>query len=132
MKSYSLYIMTLLLAGTIALTGCSGVKDLAKPDIDIPAEYSPGTASNADSLTVADMEWWEFYADEPLRAIISRTLENNRDILRAASRVEELRQLYGIEKVNLTLSSQDWPEPITRPTITMATAPSVILNMTSR
>lgn len=102
MKSSPIYIITLLLAGTIFLTGCSGVKNLAKPDIDIPAEYAPGTAANTDSLTVADMEWWEFYADEPLRAIISRTLENNRDILRAASRVEELRQLYGIEKVNLT------------------------------
>ena len=87
-------------AALLILSSCSGVKGLQKPEISMPAAYASELPD--DSLTIADMTWWEFYADEPLRKIISRTLENNRDLLKAAARVEQMRQLYGIEKVNLT------------------------------
>ncbi len=82
------------------ISSCSGVKNLSKPELAMPATYSPESPN--DSLTIADMAWWEFYADEPLRKIITKTLENNRDLLKAAARVEQMRKLYGIEKVNLT------------------------------
>ena len=55
----------------------------------------------SDSLSIADINWWQFFTDEPLREIISRTLENNRDMLAAQARVEEMRLLYGVEKRNL-------------------------------
>ena len=91
----------ILLASVLTvISSCSGVKNLSKPELAMPATYTPESPN--DSLTIADMAWWEFYADEPLRKIIARTLENNRDLLKAAARVEQMRKLYGIEKVNLT------------------------------
>lgn len=81
------------------LSSCSGVKNLTKANIDMPSRYSHGEWS--DTASIADMQWWKYYADSTLCEIISHTLENNRDILKAASKVEELRRLYDIEKVNL-------------------------------
>lgn len=80
------------------MASCSGVKNLAQADVEIPETYVPGTVADSDSLTIADLQWWEFYSDSSLRRIISRTLENNRDLLKAAAKVEEMRRLYNIDK----------------------------------
>lgn len=56
--------------------------------------------ADADSLCIADMAWWKFYTDTTLCYIINQTLENNRDILIAAAKVDELGALYGAEKLN--------------------------------
>lgn len=89
-----------ILATTVTLTAlcsCSGVKNFRKPDLQLPSETVNGYA---DSLSYADMAWWEYYTDPTLKALIKRALDNNRDMLIAAARVEELRQLYGVEKLN--------------------------------
>ncbi len=39
-----------------------------------------------DSLTIADLSWWQFYGDSTLRRVIELTLENNKDMLAAAAR----------------------------------------------
>lgn len=80
-----------------ALSSCSGVKNLRKPDLKLPAETVSGYV---DSLSYSDLAWWEYYTDPTLKSLISRALDNNRDMLIAAARVEELRQLYGVEKLN--------------------------------
>ncbi len=92
--------MAVLSAGLLLsiLTGaCSGVKNLNKPSLDLPAETVKGYT---DSLSFSDLKWWEYYTDPTLRNLISLALENNRDMLKAAAKVEELRQLYGVEKLN--------------------------------
>lgn len=90
----------LILSGSLlALASCSGTKGLADPDLEMPSAYMD--SPSADSLSLADIEWWEFFTDEPLRAIITTTLENNRDMLKAQARVEEMRALYGIDKANM-------------------------------
>lgn len=83
----------------LGLSGCSGVKNLAAPDVTMPESYMPGLES--DSASVADLDWWEFYADSTLCRIMRVTLDNNRDLLKAAARVEEMRQLYGIAKAEM-------------------------------
>lgn len=87
----------IIIPAVLCISSCSGVKNLSKPDIDIPESY---TTDNVDSVSVADLEWMEFYTDPTLVAIIQKALENNKDIRIAASRIEELRQLYGVEKLN--------------------------------
>lgn len=82
-----------------AMTGCSGVKNLTPADSKMPEAYMPGLES--DSACVADMAWWNFYTDSTLCHLIRLTLDNNRDLLKAAARVEEARQLYGIAKANM-------------------------------
>lgn len=83
----------------LGLSGCSGVKNLAAPDVTMPESYMPGLES--DSASVADLDWWEFYADSTLCRIMRVTLDNNRDLLKAAARVEEMRQLYGVAKAEM-------------------------------
>ncbi len=65
----------------------------------MPAEYTPGFES--DTASVADIAWWEFYTDSTLCRIMRLTLENNRDLLKAAAKVEQARELYGIDKANM-------------------------------
>ena len=79
------------------LTACSGTKNLTRPQLDLPARLA-GNAT--DTATLADVEWWQLYADSSLVYIIRQTLEHNRDLGVAAARVEEMRQLYGIDKAN--------------------------------
>lgn len=88
----------LLLAAVAALaTSCSGTRNLKLPELDMPAIISAGAH---DTLTVADIAWWEFYSDSNMVYIIRETLEHNRDLMGAASRVEQLDQLYGVSKSN--------------------------------
>lgn len=88
----------LLLAAVAALAAsCSGTRNLKSPELDMPAIISAGAH---DTLTVADIAWWEFYTDSNMVYIIRETLEHNRDLMGAASRVEQLDQLYGVSKSN--------------------------------
>lgn len=98
MKTLSKTIYAAIVAA--ALWSCSGVKDCAAPQLNLPESFT-GTAV-ADSLTIADMEWWKFYSDSILVKYIGEALNNNRDVLAAAARVEEMRQLYGVTKLNMT------------------------------
>ncbi len=83
------------------LAACSGTRDLTVTTIatEIPAAYV-GTVD--DSLSYADVQWWELYTDRNLRFIIERTLLHNRDFLAAAARVEQMRLQYHTDKLNLT------------------------------
>lgn len=97
MKALKIFALAVAVS---ALWGCSGVRDCTAPRLNLPQEMPGG--GNADSLTVADMEWWRFYSDSTLVKYIGEALANNRDILAAAARVEEMRQLYGVERLNMT------------------------------
>ena len=81
------------------IVGCSGVKNLTKPDVSMPAYL--GNESPIDTLTIADMGWWEFYGDEFLRDIIERVLNENKRLLIAAEKVEQAQNLYKVNKANL-------------------------------
>lgn len=95
-------IFSVLSLLVIAVSSCTGTRNLSKPQIEIPVSLDDDAtnSSEADSSSVADMAWWEFYTDPALCHIIQRTLESNKDILIAAARIEELRQLYGVDKLN--------------------------------
>lgn len=77
---------------------CSGVKNLEKPDIRVPLSF-PG--EELDSVTIADLGWWEFYGDEHLREILQRVLSENKRLQMAAARVEQARYLYKTDKAKL-------------------------------
>lgn len=85
----------LSLAAALVTGGCSVTRHCKAPELNLPAAVAAG---QTDSLTVADVAWWEFYGDSTLRRIIERTLAGNKDILAAAARVEEMRQLYRVSK----------------------------------
>ena len=88
----------MILAAAAGLGSCSAVRHCKAPEVDFPAAIAGGAA--ADSLAIADMEWWRFYGDSTLCNIIRHTLANNKDMLAAAARVERMRQLYRIGKAD--------------------------------
>lgn len=88
-----------LLVVALLIGSCSGVKNLKKPELNLPESFDGG--SPLDSLTIADISWWEFYGDENLQKIIERTLENNKKLLIAAARIEEANYTYKVDKAKL-------------------------------
>lgn len=88
-----------IIALVVGITNaCSPTRNLPKPDLTAMPETFSGAV--ADSLCVADLAWWRFYTDSTLCYIIGQTLENNRDVLMAAAKVEELAALYGVDRLN--------------------------------
>ena len=93
------FLYPIILFSLMALCGCSAVKNLTKPQVLLPESMQEGTP--LDSLTIADMGWWEFYGDEYLKDIIAKVLENNKRLQMAAQRVEQSRYLFNVEKAKL-------------------------------
>ena len=92
---FRIFFATLLMA----LGACSGVKNLTPADLAIPEKYSG--FESLDSLTIADLGWWEFYGDENLKRIIERVLNDNKQLLMAAQRIEQAQYLYKVDKSKL-------------------------------
>ncbi len=82
----------------ILLWNCSGVRHCTAPQLNLPDSLAE---NSGDSLTIADMDWWKFYSDSTLVKFIGEALEHNRDILAAAARVEQMRRLYDVERLNM-------------------------------
>lgn len=89
----------IILSLTLMLTGCSGTKNLVKADTEMPETFVP--AAETDSLSIADIAWWEFFTDLTLTRIMKIALENNKDLLKAGAKIEQMRQLYGVQKAEL-------------------------------
>ncbi len=89
------------LAALTLTTACSPSKHCAKPQLDMPGTFNAG---GNDTTTIADMAWWSVYSDTLLQNLICKTLERNKDLLIAAERVEEMRQLHRISKADLAPS----------------------------
>lgn len=91
---------SLIILMTIGLLcSCSGTKDLVPARLEMPRTFM--AESTPDSLSIADMAWWEFFTDPTLKKIMSIALDNNRDLLKAAAKIEQMRQLYGITKADI-------------------------------
>lgn len=88
-----------ILSVFILLAACSGTKDLVSPQLEMPQSFSQ--LQSPDSMSVADLDWWEFFTDPSLKEIMTVALENNRDLLKAASKIEEMRLLYGVKKAEM-------------------------------
>lgn len=97
-------VTTVVAAAMLAASSCSGTRNLANPRLDMPEAYVAGDTAAVDSQSIADISWWEFYADSTLTKIMRIALDNNRDILKAAARVEQARHLYGVAVAEM------WPQ----------------------
>jgi len=99
-----LAVAALCFAGTGTVLSCSGVRHCTEPQLNLPAALE---GNSTDSTTMADLKWWQIYTDSALVNIIEETLANNRDLLAAAAKIEEMRALYGQSKANVmpTLSA---------------------------
>ena len=94
-------IAFVVIAGA-SLSSCSPSKYCAEPELDMPQQYV-GTTPATDSLTIADLKWWEMYSDTTLQNLIKQALEYNKDLLMATERIQELEYRYRIQRSEL------WP-----------------------
>jgi multidrug efflux system outer membrane protein len=78
---------------------CTMGPDYRRPAIDSPAEFRDAPTDD----TLANVAWWDFFADPVLGELIEVALEQNQDLLAAAWRVDEARARLGFVK------SEMWP-----------------------
>ena len=91
MKRNNLLCGAVLLGITLFCTSCMvGRRQIKSPDLKLPSEIVQG---KADSLTLADLAWWNIYTDSTLTALIERTLAYNKDLLMASARVQRMQAL---------------------------------------
>lgn len=90
------------LASLGVFVGCTVGPDYERPKVEVPnawrADYSISSA-DADkpqcSLTDATQcEWWKVFGDSELDRLVNIALEENKDLLIAASRIEEYRAMF--------------------------------------
>lgn len=88
--------VSIILVFTFLFGSCgTAVRSCQDPQLDLPSAIVEG---QLDSLTLADLQWWEFYGDEVLCQFISHALEHNKDILAAAARVQQLQRAYRLSQ----------------------------------
>lgn len=88
---------TIILGVAFALSACNA--RITPPQISIPSEYSYAEQAITDSLGI-DFAWWEYFADSTLNDLIMRSIANNRNLLVAASRIEQARIELGNVRSN--------------------------------
>ncbi len=95
-KIIILFLMGLL----VYLSGCKLGPDFVKPQYSGPATFSYDTLAND---TLVNLRWWELFRDPVLDTLITKALENNKNVMVAAARVEAARASLGYTK------AEQWP-----------------------
>lgn len=77
---------------TVALlSGCLVGPHYQRPAVSTPANFRGQDAATSDSI--ADLPWWNLFADQTLQSLIHTAVVNNHDLRAAAARVEQAREL---------------------------------------
>ncbi len=90
----------------LLLGGCATLEpELPTAEPQIPVDWpmpAEGEAIGGDerALAVADVGWRDFFTDPALETLISRALENNRDLRTAVLNVERARAFYRIRRAD--------------------------------
>lgn len=81
-RSFPLYTSLLLL--TVGLWACRTGRNYVQPPLPLPAQFQTATA---DTLSVGDKPWQQFFTDKQLVALIDTGLQNNYDLQLAITRI---------------------------------------------
>jgi multidrug efflux system outer membrane protein len=80
------------------LGGCALGPNYRRPELPAPAAYRDVPEEQA---SIADLPWFEVFRDDALQALVREALASNRDLLQAAARVEQSRDLAAIARSQL-------------------------------
>lgn len=89
--------LILTFGAIIYLTGCKLGPDFQRPQYAGPEAFRFDTVTND---TVVNLRWWELFNDPVLDTFIKIALEENKDVLIAASRIEAARANLGYTKAD--------------------------------
>jgi multidrug efflux system outer membrane protein len=85
-----------------ALGACTMAPRYERPEVPVQATYeSTPAAAPASDTPAADIGWKQFFPDAELQSLISRALNNNRDLRIATLNVEAARAQYRIQRADL-------------------------------
>ena len=76
----------LTVAVSIVLLSCTVGKEYQRPELVMPAQFQ--ATSFADTSSIADIAWSEFFADTTLKGLISKGIQYNHDLLIAIKRLD--------------------------------------------
>ena len=96
MKSYKIILYTGCFLVTGLLASCRLGKEYVRPEMKLP-ELDKENTAEADTLSFADMPWWEVYGDTILQGLIRKTLDQNKDMLTAQAKIKELAALKRVD-----------------------------------
>ncbi len=91
-------IKVLAVSVSIFLAGCAMGPDFKQPVVETPEDYRFETKPVEP---IVNLQWWELFNDPVLYNLVSKALENNRDLKIAASRIEQARAALGFTKADL-------------------------------
>jgi multidrug efflux system outer membrane protein len=98
-----IYISIALLLGLFFLDACKVGPNYQKIEVPTETNYRFNTATT-EADTVLNLRWWELFNDPVLDTLIVVALEQNKDVLIAASRIEQARAKLGFTKADM------WPK----------------------
>jgi multidrug efflux system outer membrane protein len=87
----------------VFITGCAVGPDFTKPEVESPETYKYDQSLQVDSAytdSLINLKWWTLFGDPVLDTIVEIALEENKDILIAASRMEQARATLGFVKAD--------------------------------
>ena len=79
------------------MMGCTLGPDFKEPVVVIPEAYRTPAELVKNS---EDLKWWELFKDPLLVSLVTTALYNNRDVMVAASRIEQSRAALGISEAD--------------------------------
>jgi multidrug efflux system outer membrane protein len=88
-------IVTLMII--LSLTGCAMGPDFKKPVLETPHNFR---FSDSESKEAVNLNWWELFDDPVLYSLVVMALTDNKDLMIAASRIEEARAALGFTKAD--------------------------------
>jgi len=93
----------LILSSTLLLymSSCMLGPDFQQPVVESPEAFHFDTINPTDSMI--NLRWWELFQDPVLDTLIVSALENNRDVLATAAKVDAARANIGFTKAD------QWP-----------------------
>jgi len=83
-----------LCAAALLLSGCSLAPTYVRPEAPVPEQWPTGAAYPAPAEGEAGLPWRSLVANEKLRSVIGRMLENNRDLRASLANVAAARAQY--------------------------------------
>jgi NodT family efflux transporter outer membrane factor (OMF) lipoprotein len=102
---FPLAVMLVLLA-----TSCRVGKAYRRPELELPNQL--GAVSYADTSSIADVEWKQFFTDTTLQGLIDRGIHYNQDLQIAVKKIDMAQQLVQqakllqLPELNLAITGQ--------------------------
>jgi multidrug efflux system outer membrane protein len=94
MKKLTQIVMLIIV---LTFTGCAVGPDFKKPVVETPHNFR---FSDSESKEAVNLKWWELFDDPVLYSLVVMALNDNKDLMIAASRIEEARAALGFTKAD--------------------------------